>query len=107
MTQQQRENLLAWCEALKSGRYKQGSGFLRRWDLYCPLGIAAELAGENWISDYEGVYSISNGNKYLPYYILNYYGITEEQQTSISQLNDRHNFTFEEIAEQIHQNILI
>lgn len=32
-------------EALKSGKYKQGSNYLRREGKYCVLGVAAEVLG--------------------------------------------------------------
>ena len=39
------ENVQAWVEALRSGDYAQGTGYLRRRDdTYCCLGVACELA---------------------------------------------------------------
>lgn len=32
-----------WLEALRSGRYKQGQGFLRCGDEYCCLGVALDI----------------------------------------------------------------
>lgn len=34
-----------WLEALRSGKYKQGNGYLRKGDEYCCLGVLAEVAG--------------------------------------------------------------
>lgn len=35
-----------WIEALRSGKYKQGSHSLRRGDAYCCLGVLCDVAGE-------------------------------------------------------------
>lgn len=41
-----------WVEALRSGRYEQHRGGLRsRWGAYCCLGVAAEVAGEEFWRD--------------------------------------------------------
>lgn len=42
-TQEQRNNLRRWIDALRSGEYKQVRGFLYSPSGYCGLGIAARL----------------------------------------------------------------
>lgn len=37
-----------WASALRSGKYKQGSCCLRKDDLYCPLGVLAELVAKKY-----------------------------------------------------------
>lgn len=34
-----------WVEALRSGKYKQGSGYLRSGDRFCCLGVACDVLG--------------------------------------------------------------
>ncbi len=38
-----------WVEALRSGKYQQGSGYLLKDDKYCCLGVLCELAVEDRI----------------------------------------------------------
>jgi hypothetical protein len=41
-----------WCEALESGKYKQGSGQLRDDDCFCCLGVLCDLSGAGkWDGD--------------------------------------------------------
>jgi hypothetical protein len=43
-TDEQREHRRQWAEALRSGKYQQGIGRLRRDDdCFCPLGVACDL----------------------------------------------------------------
>lgn len=42
---QQKQNRKKWIEALRSGKYKQGKGYLKRNDEYCCLGVACEILG--------------------------------------------------------------
>jgi hypothetical protein len=47
-----------WCEALESGRYKQGRSALRRDDAFCCLGVACDLLDPTgWRAD--GIYEDS------------------------------------------------
>lgn len=41
------ENAKKWVEALRSGKYKQGQGYLRFNDKFCCLGVACDVAIEN------------------------------------------------------------
>ena len=34
-----------WIEALRSGKYKQGKGYLKKGDYYCCLGVFCEVIG--------------------------------------------------------------
>lgn len=44
-----------WCEALESGKYKQGTGSLRCDDEFCCLGVLADLMEpESWTNIGEG-----------------------------------------------------
>jgi hypothetical protein len=38
-----------WCEALRSGKYKQGRSYLRTKDeKFCCLGVALDVLGTDW-----------------------------------------------------------
>lgn len=37
-----------WVQALRSGDYTQGRGFLRQGDLFCCLGVLCDLMGVEW-----------------------------------------------------------
>jgi hypothetical protein len=45
------ENAKKWVEALRSGKYEQGNGYLRQGGLYCCLGVACELFIEEHPND--------------------------------------------------------
>ena len=50
------ENAKTWVAALRSGKYEQGIGFLRRHNnTYCCLGVACDLhakqCGTEWVED--------------------------------------------------------
>jgi hypothetical protein len=40
-----KKNIRKWVEALRSGKFKQTSGSLKRGDAYCCLGVACEISG--------------------------------------------------------------
>lgn len=98
-----------WIEALRSGLYTQGKFRLQCDGQYCCLGVLALLIDEDawcempidgadngWGWRY-GDSDIDNQN--LPSDILDF-----EIQGKLTNLNDRDNTTFEEIADYIEQN---
>lgn len=44
-TEKQRETFQKWLEALRSGKYLQGTGYLCHQEKYCCLGVLADVAG--------------------------------------------------------------
>lgn len=53
-----------WIKALRSGQYKQGTGYLCRADLdtpkaFCCLGVLFDIQGAEWVDDNDGHYSRS------------------------------------------------
>jgi hypothetical protein len=75
-----KENLRKWVEALRSGRYEQGHGHMRKDGRYCCLGVAMEVALDN------GVTCVPNWGttSLLPSAVNNWYGTT-----GLSGLNER------------------
>lgn len=53
MSELNKELLLKWVEALESGKYEKGTGYLRRMDKYCCLGVFCDLVqdelGGKWV----------------------------------------------------------
>jgi hypothetical protein len=51
LTKEQKAFRRKWVAALRSGKYKQGDGFLRSEKGFCCLGVACDLAApEKWIN---------------------------------------------------------
>lgn len=95
MNQQQKD---AWLAALRSGRYRQGRGQLRKNGRYCCLGVAAEVCGiSSCTADFikQCVQSTLFGDfVFLP----------GEIQQQLSCMNDQGK-SFAEIADYIEQNV--
>lgn len=47
-------NAQKWVDALRSGKYKQGIGQLRRGDTFCCLGVACDIAREDLKEEWRG-----------------------------------------------------
>ena len=97
-----------WVKALRSGRYKQGTGRLRSDDNnFCCLGVAANIAGvpcehnEDW-SAYD--YKFDENTLLFATIPNGWNGITYEEGDSLAKMNDN-GATFEEIADYIEENL--
>lgn len=57
-----------WIEALRSGQYKQGKGYLKKGDCHCCLGVLCEVAGikPELDPDREGAYKYDGQPFSLP-----------------------------------------
>ncbi len=82
-----------WVGALRSGKYKQGRGYLRYQDRYCCLGVLAEIQGL-FISepDEEGVYTVGGNRSLLPDTL-----IPLQVQNVLANMND-HGCSFDSIS---------
>jgi hypothetical protein len=49
-----KERKARWVEALRSGRYKQATGALKKEDGYCCLGVACDLAAQDGVGKWLG-----------------------------------------------------
>lgn len=116
-----------WIEALRSGRYKQGSGRLKSQDGYCCLGVAAEILGEAFVpsSLVSGGYYLTGESEHemsvsmLPSRVIKAYGLRSSiggflnpigpvdlpshHIPSLAAMNDTKK-TFTEIADYIDKN---
>jgi hypothetical protein len=43
LTEEQKLNIKSWIEALRSGKYKQGEGWLKSNDRFCCLGVCSSI----------------------------------------------------------------
>lgn len=93
-----------WVEALRSGKYKQGQGYLRKGDNYCCLGVLCDLnGGAEWIlSDHprKPIYNYGDElrNEIPPKFIREWAEISDDVMETLVYYNDTKDFTFEEIA---------
>lgn len=83
------EHKSAVLDALRSGEYKQGHGFLRQGDCYCVLGVLADVAlklgakghwesGTDFFTLVSGEFGRMNRD-FLPLNILEFYGQAERR----------------------------
>jgi hypothetical protein len=107
----------AWVEALRSGKYKQATGRLRRVDGYCCLGVLCNLYKEshqdcNWSEESDCFcFVIHEENTdpamdFLPEKVVEWAGLdsSDPHDGTLVGLNDR-GATFDEIADVIEENL--
>ncbi len=110
-------------EALRSGKYRQAAGALKKrvWvhDIgeqqagYCCLGVLCDVMGCTWQELQHGTTHCSlpfiddkdvSFNEYLSDSMLEKVGLTDEQQKELARLNDEGR-SFNDIAEHIERNL--
>jgi hypothetical protein len=123
------ENIKKWVDALRSGKYKQGKGFLNMDGEYCCLGVACELAIANGVK-VEVAKDVHRGDDailydglhgYLPGVVAEWLGTgfssgfqdgendvvigldAEGYEMSATSANDDADMTFDQIADAIEQ----
>lgn len=107
-----------WVEALRSGKYKQGKGFLKyhNYDLgtdsYCCLGVLCEILNVHATYSQQEPESRSIGfgdqydTAYLPHSVRNRVGLVNfSDQLNLSQRNDSGDWDFNSIADYIQENL--
>lgn len=98
-----------WIEALESGEYTQGQGYLKRRGLddgvvrHCCLGVLCEILNSPWIEDEDGVFVTGKDEEayLLPTEIQNRVGIRDIGE--LMRMNDSGYF-FPKIAKYIKEN---
>jgi len=101
-----------WIEALRSGKYEQGRGFLRRKDKYCCLGVLCDLIDpEGWTHQAPADpgdeiercwYDVSVA---LPLHTSRNIQLSEERQALLVCKNDDKEYSFDEIATYIESTL--
>ena len=95
----------AWLEALRSGRYKQGKGYLRtEKDEFCCLGVLCDLGVKKaWDSLTAPGYRSYNGEgKMPPANVLQAAGLDRNAAGELAEMNDN-GCSFEAIAKHIEE----
>lgn len=128
------ENRQKWLDALRSGKYRQGTSYLKKYDpikkksYFCCLGVACELAIKDGLKievekelglmdidkkEYNTVFRFDNKSDYLPYDVQQWLGVTESDPSikdhnnefyNVSILNDEKNYKFKQIADLLEDN---
>lgn len=107
-----------WIEALRSGDYVQGRDCLKATTAdgttHCCLGVLCEVADIPFIEEDKNRYGVDyaikgdadgfNNDAFLPVNLLKEFGLTNEQQIELADMNDG-GMTFSEIADHIEQNL--
>lgn len=81
----------AWIKALRSNKYKQGQGFLRKNNQYCCLGVLIDLYDKNgWQKSHENknTYEYQGDTSFLNYKARTNLGLSFGQTMILTRLND-------------------
>lgn len=96
-----KKDIQKWVKALRSGKYKQGTGALQNESGYCCLGVACKVLVPNYTTD--NGYLIGtlpqtyrNAPKWLSNIDNNFNHITNK---NLVVLNDADDYSFDEIAD--------
>jgi len=101
-----------WADALESGEYKKGTGYLRSGDKFCAFGVLCELAiKNNVISEPEFVKGDAGDDCYLydhqactpPQSVVDWAGTPK--MVKILTMNDSGGNSFKSIAKYIRENL--
>jgi hypothetical protein len=105
MDAQLKEN---WVEALRSGRYEQAYSYLRHGGGFCCLGVLCDIvdpakwSGDGDLKQYVDGNDVCMG--FLPFSIKDSAGITQEEETRLSVMNDEGK-PLSEIADYIEKHL--
>lgn len=97
-----------WCRRLRSGEYIQGQCHLKTREgtkfHYCCMGVLAEIIRTvAWAEDDRGVCTLDGDREYLRN--GDAIGLPSEIQVQLSRFNDIENWTFDQIADWIEENL--
>ena len=98
-----------WLEALRSGKYEQGTSYLRDGESYCCLGVLCEISGLNdWVPTEALAFHYNASLTSLPVNVMGWSGLKSgdplisEIGRTLGALNDIGR-SFEEIADYIEK----
>lgn len=103
-------NQQAWIDALRSGKYQQGTSFLINENKYCCLGVLAAIAGCSMSKDENGAEFFNNCEEFAPQQAMDFVALKNDcggfgedyMIDSLTYLNDNGK-TFKEIADIIEE----
>lgn len=76
--EEQKAHRKLWVEALRSGKYEQGRGFLRSGNQYCCLGVLSDLAGCSWTEISDGTFYAEHDAEFAPIKAINFVGLRSD-----------------------------
>jgi hypothetical protein len=102
-----------WIEALRSGEYKQGKGYLNQGDNYCCLGVLCDIAVKSGldvnVDTAYGVTHFDGRNGALPRKVQDWAGLNAIDPVVAGQhlasWNDDFDKSFDDIAKLIEDNL--
>ena len=95
-----------WLEALRSGRYEQGTGRLRNYrNQFCCLGVLCDVLDNSKWSTFCSAPVYGDMVSGLSSDLLDRVGISEGAQDALIRQNDSVGASFKEIADWIEQNL--
>jgi len=124
LTEEQKQHIEQWCQALESGKFRQMPGALFDDGYFCVLGVACEISG---LGDWEdGCYVIGEGedritaSDFLPEPVFNWLGLAQNpilkpvrdlgtanaDGVPATELNDDYSVPFPELAAAIRKTYL-
>ncbi len=99
-----------WMDALRSGKYKQGRGYLHKDDSFCCLGVLCDVVATeidlpvSQAADGEYRYGKEKNTSMLPPEVVAYAGLEHANPILLSYYND-HGTSFENIAKIIEAEL--
>lgn len=95
-----------WINELRSGRYKQTDGALRRDGRHCCLGVlcATSKAGKWEERGFGGEYRYGGATGFPPLPVIEWASLSRREMNSLAAMND-HGATFDEIADWIERHL--
>jgi hypothetical protein len=97
-----------WLKALRSGKYKQGTGALRSDGSYCCLGVLCDVAGAEWVGSEDGDAAAWAGQwsaQDLPASLRIHTGLSWPDTHHLMVMNDECEESFSAIANWIEKNL--
>ncbi len=97
-----------WVKALRSGKYSQTTGKLRKPDGFCCLGVLCDISGKGEWEDRTDYFSFRGYGAHVsnltPIELAAEIGLTSYKEDELTSMNDRGK-SFDEIADWIEYNV--
>ncbi len=96
-----------WIRALRSGKFEQGQQMLHNTEsnTYCCIGVLCEIVPAMARIDTEYRTTYSENSTEIDVDMLEYFGLSEETQVGLIEMNDKEGLSFAKIADYIEENL--
>lgn len=106
-TKKDKEQVIKWLAALRSGKYKQSKEVLQSIDGYCCLGVACKVLIPKSKMTFNGKSGLMSGSmpvtqEFAPDWLVQINGYLP---TRLTNLNDIDNYTFSQIADYVEKEL--